>query len=55
MNKYKVIIKQIDIVEVNAYSKEEAIQQVKNSLKSNMIVEVEIVEDGEINEQQTNQ
>lgn len=54
MNKYKVIIKQIDIVEVNAYSKEEAIQQVKNSLKSNMIVEVEIVEDGEINEQQTN-
>ena len=54
MNKYKVIIKQIDIVEVNAYSKEEAIQQVKNSLKSNMIVEVEIVEDGEINGQQTN-
>ena len=54
MNKYKVIIKQIDIVEVNAYSKEEAIQQVKNSLKSNIIVEVEIVEDGEINEQQTN-
>ena len=54
MNKYKIIVKQIDIVEVNAYSKEEAIQQVKNSLKSNMIVEVEIVEDGEIDEQQTN-
>ena len=54
MNKYKVIIKQIDIVEVNAYSKEEAIQQVKNSIKSNIIAEIEIVEDGEIDEQQTN-
>lgn len=54
MNKYKVIIKQTDIVEVNAYSKEDAIQQVKNSIKSNIIAEIEIVEDGEINEQQTN-
>lgn len=44
--KYKAIVKQIDIIEVDAISKEQAINIIKNNINPKALVEIEIVEEG---------
>ena len=44
--KYKAVVKQIDIIEVDAISKEQAINIIKNNINPKALVEIEIVEEG---------
>ena len=44
--KYKAVVKQIDIIEVDAISKEQAINIIKNNISPKALVEIEIVEEG---------
>ena len=54
MAKYKLIIKQIEIIEVDALTAEGAIKKVKNQILQQdprALVEVAIVEEGKIEEE----
>ena len=47
---YKIMVKQIDIVDVNATNEEQAIDIVKSRLGPKVLAEINIVEEGKINE-----
>lgn len=42
---YKVILKQIDVIEVNAPSEEDAIKAVKDRLDPRSLVEIQVAEE----------
>lgn len=46
--KYRAVVKQIDIIEVDAISKEQAINIIKNNINPKTLVEIDIVEEGTI-------
>ena len=51
--KYKVIVKQIEVVEVNALSEEAAIKQIKDQIAKQdprALVEIQVVEEVKVNE-----
>lgn len=47
---YKIMVKQIDVIEVNALSESQAIDVIKNRIDPKALVELQVVEEGKTNE-----
>ena len=43
--KYKILVKQIEVVDVNAYSYEQAVELIKRELGPKVIAEFQLVEE----------